>query len=121
GKPAVNPSEAEPTTETVPADQAATAAATAAIDPLSLGITLGGIMIGPRNKLATINGETCREGEIIALAGKDKTVTYEFKVLKIGRHSVQLDFGGRIFSLELSQPRLAHGDDFDRGKPKERN
>jgi hypothetical protein len=94
----------------------------AAIDPQSLGIVLGGVMIGPRTKFATINGETCREGERISVADKrDKTVVYEFRVLKVTRQSVQLEIGGRIFTLELAQPRLAHGDDLERGKPKERN
>ena len=121
GKPAAIKSEIEPTAETPMEDPAVTSAA-AAVDPQSLGIALGGIMIGPRSRMATINGETCREGEMISLADKrDKTLTFELRVLKIFHHSVQLEIGGRIFTLELSQPRLAHGDDLERGKPKERN
>jgi len=118
GKPATAPGEAEPMVETPMEDPTATAAAAAAVDPQSLGIALGGVMIGPRSRFATINGETCREGEVISVADKrDKTLTYEFRVLKVSRHSVQLEMGGRIFTLELSQPRLGHGDDFERGKP----
>jgi len=121
GRPATSASEGEPSVETPTEDPAATAAAAAAIDPQSLGIVLGGVMIGPRNRFATINGESCREGERISVADKrDKTVTYEFRVVKIGRQSAQLETGGRTFTLELSQPRLAHGDDFERGRPKER-
>ncbi len=121
GKPAATAAEIGAAVETPAEDQATTAAAAAAIDPQSLGITLGGIMITSRGRFATINGETCREGETLAVGDKrDKTATYELRVLKIGRQSVQLDFGGRIFSLELTQPRLAHGDDFERAKPKER-
>ena len=120
GKPAASASEAAPEAETPADDSSATAAA--AIDPQSLGLILGGIMIGPRTKMATINGEICREGEIVSVPDKrDKTVTYELRILKVSRQSVELGFGNRIFSLELSQPRLAHGDDFERGKPKERN
>ena len=119
GKPAATAAEAEPTRETS-ADDAAAAAAAAALDPKSLGIILGGIMITPRGHLATLNGEACREGETVSVTdNRDKTVKYELRVLKIARQSVQLEIGGRIFSLELSQPRLAPGDDFERGKPKE--
>jgi hypothetical protein len=122
GKPAATTTEGGPTAETSPEEQAAVATAAAArIDPQSLGLTLSGIMISQRSKLATINGETCHEGEILSVADKgDKSLTYELRVLRISRQSVQLDFGGQIFSLELSQPRLAHGDDFQREKPKER-
>src|SRR5207248_5932835 len=112
GKPAASASEAAPEAETPADDSSATAAA--AIDPQSLGLILGGIMIGPRTKMATINGEICREGEIVSVPDKrDKTVTYELRILKVSRQSVELGFGNRIFSLELSQPRLAHGDDFE--------
>jgi hypothetical protein len=121
GKPAASATEAAPMTETLSENSAATAAAAAAIDPQSLGITLGGVMVSPRGRLAMINGERCHEDELVLVSDKrDKTVTYEVRVLKIGRQSVQLEFEGRIFSLELSQPRLAPGDDFERGKPKER-
>ena len=122
GKPG-NAAEAEPVVETPMEDPAAaSAAAAAAIDPQSLGIVLGGVMVGPRSRLATINGETCREGEVISVADKrDKTVSYELRIVKVTRQSVQLEFGGKVFTLELSQPRMANGDDFERGKPKERN
>src|SRR5581483_4849855 len=121
GQPAAKPSEIEPRAET-PTEDPSVAAAAPAVDPQSLGISLGGIMIGPRTKMAMINGETCREGEVISLTDKrDKALTFELKVLKIFRHSVQLEFGGKIFTLELSQPKFAHGDDFEPGKPKERN
>jgi hypothetical protein len=114
--------EVEPASETPTDDPAAAAAAAAAIDPQSLGIALSGVMITPRNRFAMINGETCREGELISVADKrDKTVVYELRVLKVSRQSVQLEIGSKIFTLELSQPRLAHGDDFERGKLKERN
>ncbi len=121
GKPAAATTEASPTGETSAEEQAGTATKVAAIDPQSLGITLGGVMVSPRGRLAMINGEAFREGEVIALTDKrDKGVTHEIHVVKINRQSVDLDFGGRTFSLELTQPRLANGDDFERGKPKER-
>ena len=104
GKPGAS-AEAQPSVETPTEDAAAASAAAAAIDPQSLGIVLGGVMIGPRSRLATINGETCREGEVISVADKrDKTVTYEFRIVKVSRQSVQLELGGKTFTLELVQP-----------------
>jgi hypothetical protein len=87
------------------------------IDPDKLGLVVTGIMIGSRVKMAAINGETCREGEVISLVDKrDKTVTYEFRILKINRQSVQVEMAGHVFMLEFMQPGIARGDEFQLGK-----
>ena len=79
-------------------------------------------MLGSGKRLAIISGQICREGDHVSIIDKrDKTITYEFLVEKINRQSVQLEVSGRIFTLELSQPRLAHGDDLEHGKPQKRN
>ncbi len=91
-------------------------AAVAVVDPKDLGVTLGGVMIGPRNRVATINGEACREGDVVSLGDKqDKTLSYQYRVFKISRDSVQLESGGRLFRLEFVQPKLAQGDDLEHG------
>jgi hypothetical protein len=121
GKPAATAAEAEPTGETHAENSGAAAAAAKVIDSQSVGLALGGIMISPRGRMATINGEACREGETVAVTdSRDKTLKYELHVLKISRQSVQFEISGRSFSLELSQPRLAPGDDFELGRLKER-
>lgn len=95
-----------------PVEAPAAATVAAAVDPKDLGIVLGGVMMGIRTRLATINGEACREGDVVSLKTKDKTVVVELRVLKINRRSVQLESGGRVFTLELGSPELAHGDEF---------
>ena len=122
GKPAASAAEAEATRESSGADPSATeATASGTTDPQGLGLVLGGIMVSPRGRIATINGEACRQGEIVVVIdSRNKNATCEIRILKINRQSVQLEFGGRIFSLELAQPRLANGDDFERGNSKER-
>ena len=84
-----------------------------------LGVSLGGIMIGPRGRFATINGDAYRQGDILLVADKqDKSTSYEFRVVKINRSSVQLERGGGVFTLELAPTKLAQGDDIERAKPK---
>jgi hypothetical protein len=95
---------------------AAAQAAAAVLDPKDLGIVFGGVMIGPRRRLATINGESYREGDVVSLGDKqDKTVSYQYRVFRIDRDSVQLESGGRIFRLELVQAKLAQGDELEHG------
>jgi hypothetical protein len=101
-----------------PVDAPPAAVVAPAVDPKDLGIVLGGVMIGVRTRLATINGEACREGDVFSLKTNDKTATVELRVLKINRHSVQLESGGRVFTLELVSPELAHGDEFQTAKIK---
>lgn len=92
---------------------AAAAAASLAIEPKDLGIVLGGVLIGPRTRVATINGESCREGDEISITPKgEPTSTIVLHVHRIMRQSVQLEFNGRIFTLELTPPKLGNGDQF---------
>jgi hypothetical protein len=106
-----------------PKDDAATAAAgIAGAEPSDIGIVLGGVMIGPRNRVATINGEACHEGDVIEVTDKmDKSISRRFRVVKITRQGVELEIGGRTLTLDLKQPKLAHGDDIERGRPKGSN
>ena len=97
----------------------AAAAAAAALDPNNLGVVLNSVMIGRRSRVATINGDSYREGDLLSITDKhDKSVSYEFRVLRIGRSTVQLEGKGRTFELELAPPRLAEGDDIERKKRK---
>jgi hypothetical protein len=96
--------------------------ATAEVEPSELGIVLGGIMIGPRNRVATINGEACHEGELLAIKDKnDKAVTHRFRVVRIRKSEVVLEEGGRTITVALAQTKLAHGDEIERGKAKPSN
>lgn len=107
--------------ENPPDDSAVAAAAAAAqsIDPKDLGIVLGAIMIGPRTRVATINGESCREGDIVMITAKgDASSTFEFRVHRIAKQSVQLEANGRIFALELTPPKLGNGDQFKTAQTK---
>jgi len=114
------PVDAEPTEAVMEAtkDDAAIAAATlAAVEPGEIGIVLGGVMVGPRSRVATINGEACHEGDEIEVADKaDKSIRRQFRVVKIARQGVELEFNGRTLVLSLKQPKLAHGDEIERAK-----
>jgi len=121
GRAAANAELAQNESQSEPAeDPAAKAAAMlASLEPQDLGITLGGIMIGPRGRLATINGEACREGDVLSIALKnDKSTSLDFKILKITRQSVQLATSGKTFTLELGMPKLGAGDAFQTAKHK---
>jgi len=117
GKPAVVATQ-DPTSEAAQTEAAASAAA--AFEPGTLGIVLGSVMIGPRSRVATINGEPCHEGDVVAVTDKqDKAVTNRFRVARIRRQGVDLEIGSRTFTLELKQPKLAPGDQIEHGKPRD--
>jgi hypothetical protein len=100
---------------------AAQAAAAAELDPAELGVVLGGVMVGRRTRVATINGEPCHEGDVISVPDKtDKELSHEFKVVRISRQMVQLEMSGRLFALEIIQSKLNHGDEVERGKHRPR-
>jgi hypothetical protein len=114
GKPTASAAAAESVPESPMTEAAAVAAAVIAVDPSEIGIVLGGVMIGPRNRVATINGKACHEGDVIEVADKnDKSLSHEFRVVKIRRHGVELDFSGRMLTLELKRPTLSHGDEIE--------
>jgi hypothetical protein len=97
-------------------------AASAEVDPSELGIVLGGVLIGPRSRVATINGEACHEGEVLAITDKyDKAVTHRVRVVRIRKSGVVLEVGGRTITVALAPTKLAHGDEIERRKPKPGN
>jgi hypothetical protein len=96
--------------------EAATSAAAIA-EAKNLGIVLESVIISLRSRVATINGEACHEGDVITVKDKQhKGTTYRFRVVRIRRQGVDLEVGGRTFTLELMQPRLSSGDEIERGK-----
>ena len=102
-----------------PVEETATRpASTAPLDASELGLKLGGVLIGTRSRVATINGEPCHEGDLISVSTKkeDKEETIQLRVLRIHRHAVELDFAGRMLLLELAQPKLQRGDEIGKQK-----
>jgi len=111
--------EDETSARTAEVSEAKAVSMLAALQPQDLGIVLGGTMIGPRGRLATINGEPCREGDVIAVGLKtDKSVVFDFQVLKITPQSVQVGNSGKVFTLQLATPKLGSGDEFPSVKTK---
>jgi hypothetical protein len=103
------------------AEASRVAAAAAAQQADSAGLVLESVMVGPRNRVATINGETCREGDRIRVADKqDPATKLEFRVVRIYRHAVDLEIDERRLTLALVPPTLAQGDEIERNNDKER-
>lgn len=84
-------------------------------DPAELNLVLNGIFIGAKSRVATINGEPCYEGDVVRLADKENpAAAHQVRVARIQRKSVVLDVNGQPFTLELSTPQLARGDEIER-------
>jgi hypothetical protein len=112
GKPAPEPATAE-------AEPMVSIAQTPALEPeptperelTTASLTLGGILIGPRSKVATINGEPCHEGDSLSvLDANDKSVQHQVRITRIMRQQVELESRGHTLTLELASPRLSQGD-----------
>jgi hypothetical protein len=99
-----------------PAESATAAAASIAKEPEEFEIVLNGIFIGAKTRVATINGEPCYVGEMVALGDKDDTTTQRARVKRIERQAVVLEMNGRAFRIELNAAKLARGDEIERPK-----
>jgi hypothetical protein len=105
---------AETGSEAAPASEGAATS----ISPDELSLVLGGVFLGPKNRVATINGEACREGDTITVPGKDdKSLSQKIRIVQIRRQSVMIEVGGKLLAIELTTPSLAHGDEIQRQKP----
>jgi hypothetical protein len=84
-------------------------------DPAQLGLSLTSVAIGRVRRSATISGESYREGEMVPAGGPQGSAGrgIEFRLVHVGFHEVKLERGGRTYTLELSRPRLAAGDELD--------
>jgi hypothetical protein len=94
---------------------------TAAMAPIAadaLDLVLGGVFIGSKNRVATINGEAWHEGDMLVVTGReDKSITQKVRVLQIRRQGVTLEVAGGLVTLQLSTPSLAQGDEIQKKKP----
>ena len=89
---------------------------TAQVDPADLGLKLTSVAISSRHRVAIINGEKYREGELVPVTGKDgqSATGVEFRLVQVGFYEVGLEYQGKTYTLELSRPRLAPGDSLQR-------
>lgn len=92
-----------------------TALATTNTTSIAAGLKLTGVAIGPSRRIATINGDTYREGATIKIGGQDpKNPLLEFRVLRIEKLGVELEGAGRTFWIEFEEAKLAQGDEIER-------
>ena len=100
--------EVEITSTVEPAD--ATQVSASDLAPADVGLVLTSVLISPRNRMATISGETYRVGDLVSAKGKvnsddkGKNSTLEgieFRVVQIRPNSVELKRGDETFVLEL--------------------
>jgi hypothetical protein len=107
-------------TQEQPADATVTSAEAASasdISPDQFSIVLGGIFVGAKSRVVTINGEACHEGDAITVTGKDdKSLVQKLRIVQIRRQGVIVDIGSHLLTLELSPPSLAKGDEIQRQK-----
>ncbi len=88
------------------------------IDPAALGLKLTSVAISAQRRVALISGEKYREGELVPMGGMEEASAagIGFRLTKVGFHEVQLEYQGQTYTLELSRPRLAPGDSWNRSR-----
>jgi hypothetical protein len=79
---------------------AQTAAAKLELDPAQLGLKLSSTMLGPRRRVAVINGRPYAEGKEVEVAGE-----MVFLVARVTDRSVLLERNGRQFELVMSRDK----------------
>lgn len=90
---------------------------TPSISPDRAGLTLSGTVIGPRDRVARINGRTYRVGETIDVKDKKTTVQAAFKVMEVQPRSVILQSGPERYELSLPDPAKSGKIEFQRTGP----
>jgi hypothetical protein len=96
-----------------------TAAASAApVDPATLGLKLTSVAISSQRRAAVISGRKYNEGDLVSSRSDrpDAPPGIEFRLTKVGFHEVHLEYKGQTYILELSRPRLAPGDQWNRSR-----
>lgn len=88
------------------------------IDPAVLGLKLTSVAISAQRRAAIISGEKYKEGDLVPTSGgrSDAPPGIEFRLTKVGFHEVHLEYQGRTYILELSRPRLAPGDQWNKSQ-----
>lgn len=84
------------------------------IAPQAVGIVLNGVLIGTKQKQATLNGETYCLGERIVAATKEGKDKLEFELVQVHREGVVLSRNSRRYELKLEQAKLAGRDKIER-------
>jgi hypothetical protein len=86
------------------------------LDPDKAGLRLTSVVIGTRQRWATIGRESYLEGELVRpLAADGKPMPgIEFLLVRVDRHEVELARNGKTYILSLDRPVLAPGDEIDR-------
>ena len=99
--------------------QAATQGPLPDLDPAQAGLTLTSVVIGSRQRWATIGGENYLEGELIRpLNVEGKPVKeVEFLLARVQQHEVELERNGKRYKLVLQKPELAPGDNINPQRP----
>lgn len=77
---------------------------------------LTSVLIGPRRRLATINGDTFAEGDTVVGGQTGSGGGRKVRVARIFRDGVELEDGQQRWQLQLSAPSLAQGDDWSGGR-----
>ena len=88
-------------------------AAEAQSDPNKLGLVLTSVVVGPTRRSAVISGENYQEGQLVPGNGRKGQAPggVEFRLARVGFHEVQLERLGRTYTLKMSRPQLAPGDE----------
>jgi hypothetical protein len=120
--PFAKPGALAPAPQVVEISTEETNASSVPIEPETYGFVLTSVLIGPRSRAAVINGEPCREGDLLEIPDKiDKTVIRKVRVLEIRRQLAVLEVDGTRVTIEQNKPKVAHGDQIERRTPRERN
>ena len=73
------------------------------LTPQSLGLQLSSTVIGPRRRVALIDGKTYQEGQAIYWAGDGQEI--EFRLAEVHPRRVVLQWMGERFELAIPQPK----------------
>ncbi|MCX7426863.1 MAG: hypothetical protein NTW96_14700 [Planctomycetia bacterium] len=72
-------------------------------DPQSLGLVISSTIVGPRRRVAVVNGKVYAEGRTLVVTANDRPI--EFRLAKVHPRGVVLERGGKTFEVSLPDPK----------------
>ena len=78
-------------------------------DPQSLGLVISSTIVGPRRRVALVNGKAYAEGGTLIVTANDRPI--EFRLAKVHPRGVVLEREGKTFEVKLARAEMVgpHG------------
>jgi len=84
------------------------------VTPTTAGLTLTSTIVGPRRRVAQINGKIYSVGQTVEATQEDETTPVSFTLREIHPRRVVLQYDGEQFELTIPEPKMSSNIEFSK-------